>query len=334
MRNIFHNLLPLREVGRVFLPLREVGRVFTLLVSLLLVSVSLSAQSADPMELNIGDYKGKYNDAYDAFQVQLVDESEYFIFVFTLGHITELEPGHTYTMADCLVTDLHPLQDFSFGLIMIDDGIYVDYDSFELTYNRDPETFDETIDVNVVDLEGFAYKLHYATPADTPPTPPTPGESYYIRLDGTDLYFTTNEVADNSYFTYSVSSEKEAFVVTPSGDGFTIQSADNSKYVGHDHTNSWDFSDNADLWYIQNFEEPTSILKDDSKGFGVDDQFDGAGVYTDKVGQLWVLEPVAPDGIAAPVAAPCGPVKRLTRQGTLLSHPTGVYDLGGRLIKR
>lgn len=324
MRNIFHNLLPLREVGR----------VFTLLVSLLLVSVSLSAQSADPMELNIGDYKGKYNDAYDAFQVQLVDESEYFIFVFTLGHITELEPGHTYTMADCLVTDLHPLQDFSFGLIMIDDGIYVDYDSFELTYNRDPETFDETIDVNVVDLEGFAYKLHYETLADTPPTPPTPGESYYIRLDGTDLYFTTNEVADNSYFTYSLSSEKEAFVVTPSGDGFTIQSADNSKYVGHDHTNSWDFSDNADLWYIQNFEEPTSILKDDGKGFGVDDQFDGAGVYTDKVGQLWVLEPVAPDGIAAPVAAPCGPVKRLTRQGTLLSHPTGVYDLGGHLIKR
>ena len=128
---------------------------------------------------------------------------------------------------------------------------------------------------------------------------PTPAEAgnYYIRLDGTDLYFSTTEVADNAQYTYSISAEKEAFVVTPSADGFTIQSLDTDKFVGYNHTNTWDFSDDEDVWYIESFEEPTAILKDGSQGFGVDDQFDGAGVYTDKIGQLWVFEPAEVVGI-------------------------------------
>lgn len=305
-----------------------------LLLLLLFAAGSVSAEPVATIDVNIGEYFGKYNAANDAFQVQLIEENEDYYFIFTFGGITELEPGRTYTLADCLSTPEHDATYYSFAVWIAMGNEILDYDNFSLTYNRDAETGEESIEAYVEDIYGTAYNLRYTGAAPMPPTPPTPGEAYYIRLDGTDLYFSTNEVADNANVTYSLSSEKESFVITPSGEGFTIQSADNGKYAGHGHTNSWDFSDNADTWYIQSFEEPTAILKDGSKGFGVDDQYDGAGVYTDKVGQLWVLEPVVPDGIAAPVAAPCAPAKQLTRQGTLLNHPTGVFDLNGRLIKR
>ncbi len=328
------NLFPLKERTH---PQKRVwgisGGLLLLLLSLTL-TVSVKAEPIATVDVNIGEYMGKYNAAHDAFQVQLIEENEFYYFIFTFGGITELEPGRTYTLADCLSDDVHDATYYSFAVWIGNGNEILDYDNFSLTYNRDAETGEESFEGYVEDIYGFAYKLRYTGAEPTPPTPSTPGESYYIRLDGTDLYFSTNEVADNANVTYSLSSEKEAFVVTSSGDGFTIQSADNGKYAGHGHTNSWDFSDNADVWYIQSFEEPTSILKDGSKGFGVDDQYDGAGVYTDKSGQLWVFEPVNTDGIAAPVATSCTPVKRLTRRGTLLSHPTGVYDLGGRFIKR
>ena len=110
-------------------------------------------------------------------------------------------------------------------------------------------------------------------------------------------YCYTQLQRDNAQYTYSISAEKEAFVVTPSADGFTIQSLDTDKFVGYNHTNTWDFSDDEDVWYIDSFEEPTAILKDGSQGFGIDEEFDGAGVYTDKIGQLWVFEPAEVVGI-------------------------------------
>lgn len=120
---------------------------------------------------------------------------------------------------------------------------------------------------------------------------------YYIRLNGSQYYFNTAEVEDNATTTYSISTEKETFEVTPQNDGFVIKSIDSGKYVGHNHLNSWCFSNDADIWYVDSFNSPTTILKDNSKGFGVDEQADGAGVFTDKIGQYWIFEPVKNVGI-------------------------------------
>ncbi|MCQ2292800.1 MAG: Ig-like domain-containing protein [Bacteroidaceae bacterium] len=120
---------------------------------------------------------------------------------------------------------------------------------------------------------------------------------YYIRLNESQYYFNTAEVEDHSTTTYSLSAQKEAFEVMPQNDGFVIKSIDTGKYVGHGHLNSWCFSNAADVWYIDNFSGPTTILKDGSQGFGVDEQFDGAGVFTDKTRQYWMFEPVKNVGI-------------------------------------
>lgn len=112
---------------------------------------------------------------------------------------------------------------------------------------------------------------------------------YTIKLAGQDLYFTTNEVVDNApQTTYSLSATPEKFYITPSGDGFIIQSAENEKYVGHTVANSWDFSDDESVWYIGQMDGTvTTITKDGTKGFGVDKQQAGAAVFTDKANQFW-----------------------------------------------
>lgn len=118
-----------------------------------------------------------------------------------------------------------------------------------------------------------------------------------IRLDGTDLYFSTTEVADHAQTTYSLAAEPEYFTFTPTADGgYVLQSESTGKYVGHSVTNSWDFSNNASTWYIADLEgNSTQILKNATEGFGTDDAWDGAGVYTDKNGSkqcyyLWAVE--------------------------------------------
>lgn len=126
---------------------------------------------------------------------------------------------------------------------------------------------------------------------DEPVVDPTTKSKYTIRLDGTDYYFTTTEVKDNSVTTYSISATPEYFYIEPSGNGFTIKSADTDKWAGYDVLNSWDFSNDEKVWFISNLEgEPTLIRKNSSKGFGVDNRFEGAGVYTDKTYQYWVIE--------------------------------------------
>lgn len=118
-----------------------------------------------------------------------------------------------------------------------------------------------------------------------------------IRYNDTDLYFSTTEVPDHDKTTYSLAAEPEYFTFTPTEDGgFVLQSESTGKYVGHSVANSWDFSDDASTWYIADLEgNPTEILKikspeDKKQGFGIDDAFAGAGVYTDKPKQLWVVE--------------------------------------------
>lgn len=123
------------------------------------------------------------------------------------------------------------------------------------------------------------------------PVEPSTKDKYTIKLSGTDYYFTTTEVKDNSVTTYSISATPEYFYIEPSGNGYTIKSADTDKWVGYDVITSWDFSNDEKVWQISSLEgEPTLIRKNSSKGFGVDNQFEGAGVYTDKSGQYWVIE--------------------------------------------
>lgn len=131
-----------------------------------------------------------------------------------------------------------------------------------------------------------------------------------IRLDGTELYLTTNEVKDNDTFTYSLAASPEEFNLVPSGGGYTIQSASSGKYVGYTGTTTWDCFDKADVWTIANVEGlSTTILKDGKTGLGVDKAEDKAGVFTDKPSEkggvyTWIIEPVKETPVD-PVLTPC-----------------------------
>ncbi len=118
-----------------------------------------------------------------------------------------------------------------------------------------------------------------------------------IRYNNTDLYFSTTEVPDNDITTYSLAAEPEYFTFTPTEDGgFVLQSESTGKYVGHSVANSWDFTDDPSTWYIADLEgNPTEIRKIKSPEtkkacFGINGAFAGAGVFTDKDNQLWVVE--------------------------------------------
>ena len=105
-----------------------------------------------------------------------------------------------------------------------------------------------------------------------------------IRYKDTDLYFSTTEVSDHAETTYSLAAEPEYFIFTETEDGgYILQSESTGKYVGHGITNSWDFSNDASVWYIDNLDgELTTIRKNSDAGFGTDYAYAGAGVYTDK----------------------------------------------------
>lgn len=139
------------------------------------------------------------------------------------------------------------------------------------------------------------------TPVD--PDPDDTRDKYFIQLQGTDLYFSTNLVDDHQYKTYSLSSTPEPFYIEQTDGGYTITSALNGKHVGFSTTtagalSTWDFCDEASTWVIDNVEgEPTRILKKNyDVGFGADTAADGEGVYTDKKGPActnctWVITP-------------------------------------------
>ena len=105
-----------------------------------------------------------------------------------------------------------------------------------------------------------------------------------IRYKDTNLYFSTTEVPDNDITTYSLAAEPEYFIFTEGENGgYILQSESTGKYVGHGITNSWDFSNDASVWYIDNLDgELTTIRKNSDAGFGTDYAYAGAGVYTDK----------------------------------------------------
>lgn len=115
-----------------------------------------------------------------------------------------------------------------------------------------------------------------------------------IRYKDTDLYFSTTEVPDNDITTYSLAAEPEYFIFTEGENGgYILQSESTGKYVGHSVANSWDFTNDASVWYIDNLEgELTTIRKSyySNAGFGIDKAYAGAGVYTDKSGQYWYIE--------------------------------------------
>ena len=107
------------------------------------------------------------------------------------------------------------------------------------------------------------------------------GQRYTIRLVDTDFYFTTNEVADNTNKTYSISTEPEVFIVTKVDGGYTIVS-ENGKQVGV-NSNGWDFANSAYTWNIENIEEPTRILMNgQQKGIGIDSKTNNAAAFSDK----------------------------------------------------
>lgn len=139
------------------------------------------------------------------------------------------------------------------------------------------------------------------TPVD--PDPDDTRGKYFIQLQGSNLYFSTNLVDDHQYKTYSLSSTPEPFYIEQTDGGYTITSALNGKHVGFSTTtagalSTWDFCDEASTWFIDNVEgEPTRILKKNyDVGFGADTAADGEGVYTDKKGPActnctWVITP-------------------------------------------
>lgn len=113
-----------------------------------------------------------------------------------------------------------------------------------------------------------------------------------IRYKDTNLYFSTTEVPDNSVTTYSLAAEPEYFIFTEGENGgYILQSESTGKYVGHGVISTWDFSNNASEWFITNLDgELTTIYKNYTQGFGIDNAYAGAGVYTDKGGQYWYIE--------------------------------------------
>lgn len=128
---------------------------------------------------------------------------------------------------------------------------------------------------------------------------------YAIRLDSPSksLYFSTNAVSNMGGTTYSLSAEPEYFnIYKCHSGGYYIQSTKTGKYAG---VNKWRFTNNTNcLWDIARIKKdsPTTICRHERKiGFGVDVAIDGAGVFTDKYFQKWVLEPKEVDDDSLPI---------------------------------
>lgn len=160
---------------------------------------------------------------------------------------------------------------------------------------------------------------------DPDPDPEKGDITCAIRLSGTDLYFSTEEVVDNApVTTYSLQTEKEIFILSPAegvSKGFYITSTKGKK-VGHDVVNSWDFSDDASVWTVSDVTgNPAYIYKPGMlKGFGVNDKAAGKGVFTDKSGQTWVIELMQISGVGA----------LTTDNGQRSTDDGQLYDLQGR----
>lgn len=181
------------------------------------------------------------------------------------------------------------------------------------------------------------------------PKPDTDGVLYTIKQTEGDWYFTTKEVADHDFTTFSLSANPETFIITPSDkdkSAYTITSTNGTK-VGHSVLNTWDFSDNESLWYIDNLEgTPTTITKDGQAGFGIDKLGEGLGVYTDKPDCYWIIKAVKTDGIATitirePQQESSGCETDCKQLATDLSGrifrgepKSGVYILNGKKILR
>lgn len=164
---------------------------------------------------------------------------------------------------------------------------------------------------------------------DPDPTTPTDAATYTIRLDYSkaELYLTTFEVADNTNYTYSLSSEPEEFYVVSTEKGYTLQSASTKKYVGYSGATTWDCYDVADVWTIGSIEGvSTTIFKNSSQGLGVDYAENGKGVFTDKPDWRWIITPctpVDPETPENPQLEPCAtPVIALADGVLTLSCPT------------
>lgn len=165
-----------------------------------------------------------------------------------------------------------------------------------------------------------------STPPSPGPNPPGPETKnmYAIQLNGSSLYFSTKTVADHSATTFSLSATPELFTLEPDTKGGSTAyyiTSTNGTQVGHSQLNTWDFSDNSSLWYIDNIEGlPTTILKNKGEGFGVDNQTEGAGVYTDKKdGTLWRFIAQQTTGIVV--------------TGLPTEESQKIYDLQGRRIQ-
>lgn len=188
--------------------------------------------------------------------------------------------------------------------------------TFIMASTTDGSNLGETCEITVV--KGGS------TPVPGPgPSPDPEGSTQYaIKLNNTSLYFSTQPVRDNDVTTFSLSDKPEYFTLEADSKGgnnaYYITSMNGTR-VGHSQLNTWDFSDTPSIWYINNIEGlPTTILKNKNEGFGINDQWAGAGVFTDKKdGTLWLFIAENSTGIT-------------TSYGPKQAHP--IYDLEGRIL--
>ena len=264
--------------------------------------ITLNEPVGGEMEFAMTRRKQALNDHILAFDVYASTDKEFFAFV---GTVTTPFTSNTETVTGTFEVP-EGTQKLRFVIAKTDlDRGYGHFAEFKLFAQKlDPECF------NAQNPEA-AKALAEAIAAAEEVTAPTQKdiddlqaavEAYQegdakafiasIRYKDTDLYFSTTEVRDNDVTTYSLAAEPEYFIFTEGENGgYILQSESTGKYVGHGVISSWDFSNNASEWYINNLDgELTTILKNSSVGFGLDYAYAGAGVFTDKDNQYWYIE--------------------------------------------
>lgn len=122
---------------------------------------------------------------------------------------------------------------------------------------------------------------------------------YIVYYGGSNLCLSTNEVADKTHKTYSLSTIPEHFYIESKEGSYTIKSAETDKFVGYTDFPSWDISNNEDKWDIESLNgELTTINKTGTNvGLGVDNVGNGKGIFADKQEQYWrVINQTVVDG--------------------------------------
>ena len=150
------------------------------------------------------------------------------------------------------------------------------------------------------------------------------GKKYAFRHKESGLYLALsngNDAQDGNATAASLQETGTAFVPLERDGGFVL--ADEEKYVGISETVAWNVDTTVQT--VWDFEE-TSVKGEYhiyqvgvSKGLGVDNHTAGSGVYTDKAGQIWLVEEVDEKTTG---------IENMTKN----VKNTEIYDLQGRKV--